>query len=80
MKAKVFRYYEFEGSKKWDVVVYWTHDPEKYPQDYDLYMTSAEWRKFSGLPAPQKGFGSVVEIRTELIGNIPEPWDRYEDD
>lgn len=67
MIAKVARFYEHDGpGAKWDVAVYWTHDHEKYPWDYDLFMSPADWRKFSGCRSPKKREIMTVEITVEI--------------
>jgi hypothetical protein len=66
MIAKVVRFYDYEGSKNWNVAVYWTHDHEKFPQDYDLWLSPADWRKFSGCRSPKKGETMTVEITVEI--------------
>lgn len=44
------------------MAVYWTHDPDKCPHDYDLFMEPKEWRRFSGLASPKGDQGFEIEI------------------
>lgn len=62
MRAKVCRYYDYDKSPHWNVVVYWTEDPETSPHDYDLYLSSKEWRKLSGLRSPRSSETMEVEV------------------
>ena len=52
------------------MAVYWTHDPDKCPHDYDLFMESKEWRWFSGLASPKGDQGFEIEISVELVKGL----------
>ena len=77
MKAFAARYEGGHGG--WAVVVYWSHDHEKCPHDYDLYFSSAkEWRKFSGCRAPKKNEVLELEIGVEIIDTHRVKKDDYQ--
>lgn len=67
MKAKVCRYYDYDKSPHWHVAVYLLEDPEMSPHDYDLYLTSKEWRKLSGLRSPKSSETMEVDVSFKVV-------------
>ncbi len=73
IKAQAFRYYEGTAPDRWDVAVYWSHNPDSHPHDMDLLLSQKEWHKFSGLPGPPRDTAMEVEIGVKLLRTFAEP-------
>lgn len=59
--------YETGVNYGWDVAIYWDHDPDDHPQDWNLELTPKEWRKLSGLRSPKPDEVMNVQVTMEIL-------------
>jgi hypothetical protein len=64
MKAKVAKYFQHDGPRSpYQLAVYWTHDSDLYPHDWDMILTPQEWRKVK-CRTPKKN--ETIEVDIEI--------------